>query len=218
MKKIPISLICGVLLILVTILLYYIIFGNTLFMGIRLLTLIGLVIAEAVTTLLAFFSKGEPRKVAAAFVSSVMIPVALTLSIVYSLVFPLGYATYIAWYFVCYLLTASVVIILWVFQAKRAAQNADFQNAKGQMLRMRKIVTCIMADPAAAPYKKQLREIEEKLHFTNDGVVAAQDTEICSMLLDLQDNVSNAEYDVPAQIEKLKKLIDVRTVMTSTTL
>ena len=218
MKKLPISIFVGVLLILITVILYFVIFGNNVFMRVMcLISLAGVVIAEAVTTALAYFSKGDPRRVAAAFISGAMVPVSLTLSLVYSFWFPLSYGYFLAFYIVCYLIVGIIVGSLWLFQSKRADQDASFQNAKGQMLKLRKLVTCIMQDPAAEPYKKQLRALEEKLHFTNDGVIVAQDAEILTLLLELQENVSNPEFDVPAQIEKLNKLADVRTIMASRT-
>lgn len=217
MKKIPLSLFVGVLLIIITVVLYFLFFGNLFVRTMCLVSLIGVVIAEATTTVLAFFSKGDPRRVVATVISAGMVPIALTLSLVYSLLFPLAYGKYLAFYIACYLAIGIVVGILWLFQTKRAGQEETFQNAKGQMLKLRKLVTCIMADPAAEPYKKQLRMLEEKLHFTNDGVIVAQDAEILNLLLELQDNISNPEFDVPAHLEKLNKTVDVRTIMASRT-
>ncbi len=218
MKKIPISVFVGVLLILITVVLYFVFFGNLFTRTMCLVSMLGVVLAEATTTVLAFFSsKGDPRRVVATVISAGMVPIALTLSLVYSLLFPMAYGKYLAFYFACYLAIGIVVGILWLFQSKRAGQEETFQNAKGQMLKLRKLVTCIMADPAAEQYKKQLRMIEEKLHFSNDGVIVAQDAEILNLLLELQDNISNPEFDVPAHLEKLNKTVDVRTIMASRT-
>ncbi len=217
MKKFPLSIFVGILLILITVILYFVFFGNIFVKTMCLVSMIGVVLAEITTTVLAFSSKGDPRRVVATVISAAMVPIALTLSLVYTLLFPLSFGKYVAFYFVSYLAIGIIVGILWIFQAKRAGQDASLQDAKGQMLKLRKLVMCIMADPAAEPYKKQLRMLEEKLHFSNDGVVVAQDAEILHLLFELQDNISDPEFDVPAHLEKLNKTVDVRTIMASRT-
>lgn len=217
MKKIPISIFCGVILIAITVILYFIILGNIFLEAICLATLVGVVIAEGVTTVLAYTSKGDPRRVAAAAVSAFMVPVALLLSVVYIVNFPNGYVTYAGWYVACYLVVAIVVVVLLKFQSTRAVQDASFQNAKNQMLGMRKIVKCIMADSAAEQYKKQLHDIEEKLHFTNDGVIDEQDGEIRRMLIEFQEKVADPEFDAFSCLERINKAIDRRNIMTNRT-
>lgn len=93
MKKTAVSLLLGIASIIVTILLYFLILGNVLLEIICFMTLIGVVVAEILTMLFAFFSKGSPRKVAAAVISGLMIPFSIILSIVYIVCFPEGYIT-----------------------------------------------------------------------------------------------------------------------------
>ena len=139
-----------------------------------------------------------------------MIPLSVVLSIVYIVNFPDGYATYAAWYFVFFIIVMVIAVIL--FTKK---EDKSFQNAKGNMLYMRKIVKCIMIDPAAENYKNELRAIEEKLHFLNDTVIISDDEKILAMLNDLKDNIASPEFDVSASIEKLNKAIDTRKIMSS---
>lgn len=210
MKKMPISLLCGFASIIVTTILYFIILGNIFLELICFITLLGVVFAECVTTALAFFSKGDPRKVAAAGISAIMIPLSVVLSAVYIVNFPDGYATYAAWYSVFFIIVMVIAVIL--FTKK---EDKSFQNAKNNMLYMRKIVKCIMIDPAAENYKNELRAIEEKLHFLNDTVIISDDEKILAMLNDLKDNIASPEFDVSASIEKLNKAIDTRKIMSS---
>ena len=90
MKKTPISILCGVAAILVTIILYFTIIGNIFAQIMCFVTLVGVVIAEAVATALAYYSQGEPRKVAATITAAFMVPVAVYLSVVYITKFPKG--------------------------------------------------------------------------------------------------------------------------------
>lgn len=214
MKKMPISLFCGGIAILVTILLYVLILGNAFLEAICLITLFGLILAEAVTTLFAYLSKGNPRKVAAAVVSGAMIPVAAIMSVTYIISgFDIG--KYVLWYLVLALIIYALAIVLTVFDSKKQSEAAELQDAKASMLSLRKLVKCIMLEPAAEPYKKALSDLEEQLHFSNDAVVVPQDATISDMLIDLQTNISVPGYDVEGAIAAISRTIKARNIMAS---
>lgn len=213
MKKLPISLVCGFSAMLITILMYVLLLRNVFLQGICLITLFGVLLAEFLTTGLAYLSKGHPRRVASAIVSSFLIPYAVILSVVYIVNFPEGYGTYLGWYFVGLLIVGVISVILFAFNDKKAAENEVLQNAKENMLSLRKLVKCVMANPAADPYQKALYAIEEKLHFTNDSVIAPQDAVIESLLVDLLNQISNPETDVEAMLTNINQVIDTRTIM-----
>lgn len=217
MKRIPIGLLGGIASILTTIVLYYVILQNLFLEIICFMTLIGVVIAEMVTTVLACISKGKPRLVSATMVSGFMIPYAVILSITYITNFPYGYGTYLAWYFVGYAIIAVIVAILFSADSRKQEENQVLQNAKNNMLNMRKIVKCIINDSAADAYKAKLEQIDEKLHYSNDSVIAYEDQRIYDMLINLQQNISDAENNTDKKIEEIIKLIDVRNIMSSRT-
>lgn len=214
MKKMPISLLCGFAAIVITVLLYIILLPNIFLRGICLLTLGGVIVAEIVVTALAYLSNGDPRKVASAVIASFLIPYAAVLSFVYIFHFPCGYGTYIAWYLVGLLVVGVLAVILSSFSGRKEQENADLQNAKQHMLALRNLVKCIMANPASAPYRKELAAIEEKLHFTNDSVIAPQDAMIESLLTDVLRDISDSKADIPAMLANLNQVIDTRTIMT----
>ena len=217
MKKLPISLLCGFVAIVVTVLLYIILLPNLFLRGMCLVTLGGVVLAEMIVSAFAYLSKGEPRKVASAVVSSFLIPYAVALSFVYIVHFPCGYGTYVAWYFAGVLVVGAVAVILSSFGSRKEEENATLQNAKQHMLALRNLVKCIMANPASAPYHKELVAIEEKLHFINDSVIASQDAMIESLLTEILRDIANPEADIPAKLANLNQVIDIRTVMTKYT-
>jgi len=217
MKKVPISLLCGASAIIVTILLYFVLLSNVVLQAIHLITLVGVIVAEAITTAFAYLSKGSPRKVAAAIVSAVTVPISITLSVVYILAFPKGYVTYILMYFVLVILVNVLAAIIYNFESKKVEESVAFENAKQNMLYMRKIVKSISVNPAAAEYKNELDKLEEKLHFSNDSIISAEDNVIGNLLLELRDNIENSEYDVAAAITDISKKIDERNIMCSRT-
>lgn len=213
MRKVPISLLCGAASILLTIILYFIVLGNIFAEIIFFLTLIGVIVAEVVTTLLAWCAKGNPRRVAAAVASALMIPFSVVLSIVYIVNFPEGYVTYIEWYFVAYIVIGIISAILFNFDSKRKEQNQVLQEAKNNILNMRKIVKIIMSDPDAQKYKEKLNEIEEKLHFSNDSVISENDEKIYNMLTELKENIANSEYDITKAMTDICFAIDQRNIL-----
>ena len=215
MKRFPISLICGISVIVVTILLYFTILGNVILEAIHFIALVAIVLAEVVTTAYAAFANGSPRKVAAAVVSAVMIPAAVTLSAVYIVSFPSGYGAYLGWYFAGMFVVNAIALILVHFDSNKTEEDDSLQAAKENMLNMRKLVKCVMQDQAAKPYLTRLRGIEEALHFSNDNVIVAADAEIQNMILLVQEYIADENYDIPGLLDKIENAVKTRTIMTS---
>ena len=213
MKKFPATLLCGLAAMLLTIVLYFTILGNIVLTAIHFICLIAILISEALTTLYAWKCKGSPRKLAAAVVSALLVPYAIVLSVVYIINFPEGYGTYIGWYVAGVLVVNILAFILMRFDNTKAAENTQLQDAKGNMLKLRKLVKCIMADPAAKSYEARLYALEEKLHFSNDAVIVPEDADIRALLLQLQENIADPEFDHAQLLDKLEKLVDRRKIM-----
>ena len=86
------------------------------------------------------------------------------------------------------------------------------------MLELRKIVKCIMLQANSDKFSKELEELEEKLHFSNDAVVCEDDVVIRQMLLDLENGISDESYDAEGQIKAISLKIDRRNVLTKNTI
>lgn len=215
MKKIPLSLLCGICAIVATVVMYFVILNNVVLEAIHFISLLAIVFAEALTTFYAWLAKGSPRKVAAAIVSAVMIPYSLVLSFVYIVSFPNGYSTYTGLYIAGMVVVNAIALILCFFDSGKKAEDDQLQAAKENILMLRKMVKCVMADEAAKPYEAQLRSLEERLHFTNDCVIVPEDEQIRQMLAELQQNTADPDFDVAGQIARIDALVKKRTVMTA---
>lgn len=218
MKKAPISILCGIAAILVTIISYFVIIGNIFSQIICFITLVGVVITEAIITALAYYSKGEPRKVAATIISSFMIPVSIVLSILYIVKFPKGYGSYLGWYFSAVAIILVIVAIIWKFADNRNDDNAELQNAKENMLELRKLVKCIMLKQNAENLKKELEQIEEKLHFSNDAVIVEADAKIRQMLIELENSIDEKDFNAAEFIHTISSEIDRRNIFAKNTI
>ena len=212
MKKIPISILCGVVAIFITVISYFTIIGNILAQIICFITLVGVIVAEAVVTALAYFSKGEPRKVAATITASFMVPISICLSIIYIVNFPKGYGKYLGYYFSAFAILLVISFIIWNFSDDRKADNEKLQNAKANMLTLRKLVKCVMMKENAENFKKELDEIDEKLHFSNDNVIMEMDANIRQMIIELENNIDNENFNSEEQIKAISSEIDRRNV------
>lgn len=215
MKKFPISLLCGIGAVLITILAYFLILQDAFAEVICLVTLLCVILSEIITTAFAYFANGKPRRVTAVVVSAAMIPFSIVLSIIYIINFPEGYLTYLGIYTIALIIVNILAFILFGFDSQKEAENDNLQAAKSNFMNMRKMVMVIMSDPAAKPYEKSLVALEEKLHFSNDNVITMQDTKISGMLSILQSNISNPDFDVPSYIADINREIDTRNIMTS---
>lgn len=217
MKKSFMSILCGIGAILVTIIMYFIILGNIFTEIICFVTLMGVILAELIVTLLAHFSNGTPGKVSCAIVAGIMIPISIILSAVYIVNFPYGYGSYLGLYFAILIVLMIIITIIWNFSNVIKERDAGFQNSKQHMINMRKLVKCIMLEPKAEKYHRELNDIEEKLHFTNDSVTPEIDSEISDMLSDLLNNINNEEYNVEESIRSITKKVDFRNIMLNKT-
>lgn len=216
MKKKPIALVTGLIVVAVTVIAYFAILSNVVLEAIHFITLAGVVVAELITTAYASTTKGGPRKVAAAGFSALMIPVAVILSVVYIVSFPEGYTSYILWYLVATLVINAISLILLMFNSAKEGENARLQQAKGNVTGMRKQIACILVDPAAEPYKAQLKAIDEKLHYGNDWAVSVEDENIRGLLSQLQDQLSDAQA-AEELLKKLELAVERRSIMMSRT-
>lgn len=210
MKKISNSITCGLAAILATIILYFIVLGNIFAQMICFITLLGVIVAECAVVVMAYFSKGEPRKIAATAVVSLMIPIAIILSIVYIVDFPEKYGSYVGCYFLSFALIAAISSVIWNFANNRKKDNYSLQNAKDNMLYMRKLVKCIMLKSSASDYKRELNEIEEKLHYSNDAVIVEMDANIRKMLVDLENSIDDEGFDTKEAIKAIANEIERR--------
>ena len=213
MKKAPISLLLGLSGIVITVILYFLILRNSLAEVICLISLFCVILAELFTTGLAYFSNCSPRKTASVFVSALMIPFAVILSIVYIVNFPEGYVNYILIYILGLIIINAIAIVLFTFDASRNRENATVQNNKNSMLYLRNTIKCIMADPAAKNYLKELNAIEEMLHFTNDSIIAEQDAIILASINTIKQNISNPNFNTIEALSNLKVIINERNIM-----
>lgn len=213
MKKSPIALVCGLAAILLTVVLFLLILGNPFQTAMHGICFGGILLAELISLIYALCAHGNPRKVAAAVVSCAMVPYAVILSAMFLAGGSDRCDRLIGWYGVGLIVINALSLTLTCFDAGKSKQNNNLQAAKGNMRSLCKIVRCIMADPAAAAYSTQLRALEDKLEFSKDTVVLAEDERIRLMLLQLKERIADPNFDSKQMLQQIEKAIDTRNIM-----
>lgn len=213
MKKSPIVLVCGLAAILLTVILFLIIAGNPFETTMSAICLSAIVLSEGITTAYLWCINGNPRKLAAAVVSFVMIPYSVILSVLYLANCSERYDTFIGWYCAVAIVVNVLCLILIGFDSKKSGADTRVQEAKTNMNELRKILKCILADPGAQAYVEQLKVLEEKLDYSRDYVVTTEDARIRMMLLQLQERISDPNFDGKPMIQQIQKSIDTRNIM-----
>ena len=212
MKKFPIAWLCGIASVIVTGILYVILFREADLKAIHFITFGAIVLSELITTIYAAASKGRPRRVAAAVMSALAIPVTITLSYVYLNFFPDAYITFICWSAATLVLVNTFSVILVGLDSNKGKQNDQLQAAKQNMLQMRQQVQCIAAIKGAQPYAARLKALDESLRFSNDAVIAMEDGRIQQLLTELQAGIYNEGFDAENMLSQLEQLVQRRTV------
>lgn len=218
MKKAPISIICGIAAVLITVVLYFTMLDNVFEELICIVTLFGIVLAEVVATAFAYFTDGDPRKVLAAVVSVLMVPVSIVLAVIYITAFPYEYLSYLGYYFVFFIALLLVSSVLWRFASSKKEENDLLQVSKEKILYSRRLIKSIMLEPGAQNYKRELSDIDEKLRFSNDSVITEFDAAIQENIIVLSNNINDSSFDVEGMITVISKEIDRRNVFAKKTL
>lgn len=212
MKKLPVAAVCGISLMVVTILLYFAFLSNILLQAIHVICLFAILLSEGITTGYACFIHGNPRKLAATVISAGMIPVSVILSFIYVVNFPLGYFTYMGLFLAATLVVNTIAFIVLRFNEHKEIEHASFQDAKAFNMKLRKLVQCIMAEPAAADLRDRLRALEEDLHFCDNSKIYEADQDLYQLLLTLQQNIADPDFSATETLASIEQTLRSRNV------
>jgi len=215
MKKIANALLYSVVAIAVTIILFFTILIDVDKETMHYMALGGVVLAELITAAYAVYSQGNPRRVAAMTLSVAMIPVAFVLGLIYVLEFEDEVASFVGWYSALTLVANVTALALLLFDGARQKEDARVQAVRGNVTILRKLVQCVMLEPAAKPYEMRLRKIDDDLHFAIGSSYVAEDENIRTMLIQLQTGINAPAEQVEAQLAAIERAVQRRAIMNS---
>lgn len=217
MKKRIYGIIAGAVVIALTIFLYVIFLDNVYDPLMALLCMAGVMLSE-MTAVGCYYSIEKPTKqLTMTAVFGLHALVVAGASLVFINVLPLEYKSFFVFYACSFCIAALVGLFAFGITSKVEKSRQDFNNAKCSMVSTRSIVNNMINTVENAEYVTLLKELDEDLRFSDDSVVHGMDTTIYNSICQLAQNIADSQYDVPAAIENIRKMIDQRNFMVKNT-
>ena len=126
--------------------------------------------------------------------------------------------SYLGYYFSAFAIILAICAVIWKFADNRKNDDDVLQSAKANITELRKLVKCVMLKQNSKNFKKELYEIEEKLHFSNDAIITESDSHIRQMLIELENNIDNDDFDTAGLIKAITSEIDRRNIYAKSTI
>lgn len=206
------ALICGGASIAVTMLLYLLTFDNIFTVAMRWISLMFLILAEAIGTFKAFTVKRTIFGVSNIVTSLAHIVLVLFLSIIFVNIFPLAITKYILWnvLLLCVLLVADTIIFF--FTNRVAIQNSKLKESQSVMGACVEKAASLVVEFNNTEYKKDLEEIVELLKYSDNSTLSQDEMPIMNKLDEVQLLLKNNEKGIEEKIIEVKNAIKLRSI------
>lgn len=205
-------LICGAASVAVTILLYLLTFDNIFTVPMRWLSLMFLILAEAIGTAKAFTSKKSIFAVSNIVTSLAHIAFVFFISIIFVNIFPLAITKYILLNVLglCVLLVADAVI--GYFTGRVATQNSKLKESQSVMGCCVDKAAALCVEFGDTDFKKDLEEIVELLKYSDNSALTQDEMTIMNKLDEVQLLLKNKEDGIAEKIIEIKNAIKLRSI------
>ena len=211
-KSKHVALICGAASIAVTVIFYLLTFDNIFTVPMRWVSLVFLILAEAIATVKAFMVKRTIFGVSNIVTSIVHIIAVLMLSIVFVNIFPLLIKKYILLNILalCALLVVDVVIVF--FTNRVATQNSKLNESQSVMGYCAEKAASLCVEFSGTDYKKDLEEIVELLKYSDNSCLSQDEMTIMNKLDEVQLLLKSNEAGINEKIIEIKNAIKLRSI------
>ncbi len=210
------ALIFGAVSAVVTILLYLLVFDDIFAEPIRWVSLLFLILAEAIGTIKALKVKRTIFGVSNLVTSIVHILVVLLLSIVFIAFFSDQIKAYILLNLValCVLLVPDAAIVY--FTNRVTAQNSKLDESQSVMRCCVDKAAALCVEFNKTDYIKDLEEIVESLKYSDNSCLTQDEMAIMNLLDELKLLLKNNDEGVAGKLIEIKNAIKLRTIKVST--
>lgn len=211
-KSKHIALICGAVSIAVTVIFYLLTFDNIFTVPMRWVSLMFLVLAEAIGTVKAFTVKRSIFGFSNIVISIVHIIAVLILSIIFVNIFPLLIKKYILLNILalCVLLLVDVVIVFFANQV--AIKNSKLNESQSVMGCCIEKATSLCVQFSDMDYKKDLEEIIELLRYSDNSCLSQDEMTIMNKLDEVQLLLKSNDGGIAEKIIEIKNAIKLRSI------
>ncbi len=202
--------ISSMLVIIVTAVLYILLVDNFFKIPMAYISFSSVLLSELITFACFTFIKDNVKGLLMSAVFAIQTVLTIVVSLLFINVFVFSYTAFTVIYIVS--LALAIIISVFILSQKMAIDNnnKEFKNAKISALSMRAVVNELLGAEDAKPYLAELNRLEEDIRFMDDSVTDELDGNIYDAICELQNNLSDEDFDVSKAIEKIKNLIKQR--------
>ena len=203
-------IISSILVIIVTAALYILLADNLFKVPMAYISFSSVLLSELITFACFTLIKNNVKSLLLSAVFAIQSLLTIIVSLIFINVFVFDYTGFTVIYMVS--IAVALVASIFILAQKSAIDNSnkEFKNAKISALSMRTVVNEMVGLENAKPYAAELKRLEEDIRFMDDSVTDELDGNIYDAICELQNNLSDEEFDVNKAIEKIKSLIKQR--------
>ena len=213
MKKSKITVLVGcILLILITVLLYYLIFDNFFEKTIQWLSLLFIIISEIILLLKTVFTRQTIINQATIFTSGVHLVFIALLSILFIVLFPTNIRTYSIIYTLFLCVLAFFDLFIYHFNNRREMENKELTKTRNIMLTCYEKAESLVALFKETNHYTKLIDITESLKYSDNSLLTGDEEKIINLLDKLLIAMKNKDENVDELISNVQSILDLRTI------
>lgn len=203
---------CGSIATLATVIFYVLLFDNIFSVTIRWLSLVLLIIANAVTVVKFLLNRKNIIAQLSVFTSYIHYAVVLLLSLIFAIFLPSHIKVYILLniLLLCALTTCDLCIMC--LGRKVSLENKKLSQSQGVMDACYSKAQCLMIVCEDANCKKDLSDISELIKYSDNSELTGDESMIMTKLSELEDEIKNNGENSSNIISEIKEIITLRSI------
>ena len=211
-KSKHIVLTCGAVSIAVTVIFYLLTFDNIFTVPMRWVSLLFLILAEAIGTIKAFTVKRSIFGVSNIVTSIVHMTAVLMLSIIFVNIFPLLIKNYILLNILALCILLVIDVVIGFFANRVAAQNSKLSESQSIMGCCAEKAAALCVEFGDTAYKKDLEDIVELLKYSDNSCLTQEEMTIMNHLDEVQLLLKNNDEGIAEKMIEIKNVIKLRSI------
>ena len=211
-KSKHLTLICGVISVAVTVIFYLLVFDEIFTVPMRWVSLMFLILAEAIATIKAIAIKRTIFSVSNIITSVAHIFAVLMLSVLFVAVLPSLIKQYILLntLALCLLLLADVVIVF--FANRVSTQNSKLSESQSVMGYCVEKASALCVEFNNTEYKKDLEEIVDLLRYSDNSCLTQEEMTILNNLEEVEQLLKDNNDGIRKKLIEIKNAIKLRSI------
>ena len=208
------TLICGLISIAATVIVYLLSFDKIFSVPMRWISLMFLLIAECIGTLKALYVRKNFITEASIFTSGVHLVVVLLLSIVFVNFFPLALKTYILLNILTLCALAAIDLLLLHFGKNASSYNQKLKQSQSVMDTCYAKAQGLVAIYGQSELKNDLVTIAELIKYSDNSELTDDEVAILAKLEELETQLKTGGEDILSLISEIQNIINLRSIKT----